>query len=504
MTETLRPGLADGYRGQTLAGKYLVEGVLGDGGMGTVVVARHIELDENVAIKLLRPDLAENELVVARFMREGKIAARIRSTEHIVKVRDIGRLDSGVPFMVMELLEGEDLEARLDREVRLPIELAVDLTLQACDALAAAHDAGIVHRDIKPGNLFLTTRRNGHPSVKVLDFGISKLAGELAEHGHRTSAQEIFGSPFYMSPEQLLSSADVDTRADVWSLGVVLYEMITGTLPFEADVLARLHIAVLQGDPIDVRRHGIHVPDELAEVIHGCLQRNRDTRLQSMRQLAEALAPFCTSLGLEALEGLRSAPARAPAASISSEWAAFTEGRSLAPPNVRSIPAARLSQRSIPTCHSEPKLALVSGRESFGETASGKTLTPWANTGNQKSARRKRVGIASALAVLVALGGTAWLVLHTPDAPFPANLAVAPAALPPPAVTAPVAAELGGGSFEILEAKLDAGAPPAGQPKAAGSRIVDHHRKDDGSPAAGTSSVTQPKASATKLPDDRN
>ena len=306
MPESLRPGLT----GQTLAGKYLVEGVLGDGGMGTVVVARHIELDEHVAIKLLRPELAENEFVVGRFLREGKIAARIRSTEHIVKVRDIGRLDNGVPFMVMELLEGEDLETRLDREDRLPLALAIDLTLQACDALAAAHDAGIVHRDIKPGNLFVTQRRNGTPSVKVLDFGISKLAGDLAENGHRTSAQDIFGSPFYMSPEQLLSSADVDTRADIWSLGVVLYEMITGNLPFEADVLAKLHIAVLQGDPIDIRTHGIDVPDELAEVVHGCLQRNRDTRFQNMRELAEALAPFSSDLGMQALDDLRNAPAR--------------------------------------------------------------------------------------------------------------------------------------------------------------------------------------------------
>lgn len=498
MPESCRPDLL----GQTLAGKYVVEGVLGDGGMGTVVVARHLELDEHVAIKLLRDELSGNDLVVSRFLREGKIAARIRSTEHIVKVRDIGRLDSGVPFMVMELLQGEDLETCLDREQRLPVQLAVDLTLQACDAFSAAHEAGIVHRDIKPGNLFLTKKRNGTPSVKVLDFGISKLEGDLAEMGHRTSAQDIFGSPFYMSPEQLLSSAEVDTRADIWSLGVVLYEMLTGNLPFEADVLAKLHIAVLQGQPIDVRTHGIDIPDELAGVVHGCLQRSRADRFQTMRELAEALAPFASSIGIEALEGLRNA---VPPASISAEWAAFTEGRSLTPPSVKSIPGPRVSQRNIPTYHSEPKLAEVERIPK--EAASGKTLTPWAQSpDDEKRARRKQVGIASGIAALVVLGGSTLLLTRSATSPSSdtTGMGAMPSALLPvvpsaePAVVkapAPPSEEVGS-HFEILEAFADAGSSNHGE-----SSSRHRNKKPDAGTAA---AVPEPKPSTNKLPDDRN
>ena len=485
------------YVGQTLAGKYLVEGTLGDGGMGTVVVARHIELDEHVAIKLLRPELAQQEQVVGRFLREGKIAARIRSSEHIVRVRDIGRLESGVPFMVMELLQGEDLEQRLARDHRLPLDLAVGLTLQACDALAAAHDAGIVHRDIKPGNMFLTVRRNGAPSVKVLDFGISKLQGDLQQHGARTSAQEIFGSPFYMSPEQLLSSADVDARADVWSLGVVLYEMITGTVPFEADVLAKLHLAVLQGEPIDVRTHGIEVPDGLAAVIHGCLRRNLDARFQNMRDLAEALAPFAGEVGLQALDEIRNAPTTRPMSpSMSSEWAAYTDGgsgRSLPPPVLHTVPPPRASQRSIPTIISEPRIPL--------SPVSNKTLTPWTQTDkDEKLARRKRVGIASALAALVAtLGGLLFLVRSAPNSHEPAHPnaeqprptgAAGPVVPPEPPMQ----------SFEIIEAApVDAGGPSkAGALKLGAKKNV--------APVASAPEAAKPTPvpAVQKMPDDRN
>ena len=505
MPETPRPALPSSLLGETLAGKYLVEGVLGDGGMGTVVVARHLELETQVAIKLLRDELAGNELVVARFLREGKIAARIRSSEHIVKVRDIGRLESGVPFMVMELLQGEDLETRLDREQRLPCALAVDLALQACDALAAAHEAGIVHRDIKPGNIFLTNRRSGQPSVKVLDFGISKIEGDLAETGHRTSAQDIFGSPFYMSPEQLLSSAEVDSRADIWSLGVVLYEMLVGTLPFEADVLAKLHVAVLQGNPIDIRTHGVDIPDDLARVVHGCLRRGRDERFQNIRDLAEALGPFASPLGLETLEGLRNQEPQSPA-SISAEWAAYTGGRSLTPPKVQAIPAARVSQRSIPTYHSESKLGAV--REVPPAPVSGKTLTPWAHAPEEKLARRKQVGIATAIAALVVLGGSVAFLMRGPRTVAPASTTAAAAPLPSFAPPAPVASaeatpadDPNAAHFEILELQVDAGAG------AARSETSRHRKKNDPTPSdkpAASTPAPEPKPTPTKLPDDRN
>ncbi|HEY3500068.1 MAG TPA: serine/threonine-protein kinase, partial [Polyangiaceae bacterium] len=214
--------------GQVLAGKYAVERVLGRGGMGVVVAAQHLQLFHHVAIKLMLPEVAANSEAVLRFVREARAVTRIKS-EHVVRVSDVGTLDSGEPFMVMEYLEGADLGALLLQRGPLPIAEAAEYVLQACDAIAEAHALGIIHRDLKPPNLYLSRRADGSPVVKVLDFGISKAQTAAGDAMTRTSA--LMGSPLYMSPEQMTSSRDVDPRSDIWSLGIILYKLVSGRLP---------------------------------------------------------------------------------------------------------------------------------------------------------------------------------------------------------------------------------------------------------------------------------
>src|SRR5262245_18034417 len=213
--------------GDMLAGKYRVERVLGAGGMGVVVSAMHIDLEERRAIKLMHSADLANAQTVERFLREARAAARLRS-DHVAKVHDVGRLETGAPYIVMELLVGEDLSHLLKARGPLPIEEAVLYILQACDAIGEAHAAGIVHRDLKPANLVLSRRPNGAPCVKVLDFGISKRtapAGSAMLQSEITGTAEVIGSPHYMSPEQMRSTRNVDNRTDIWSLGVILYKL---------------------------------------------------------------------------------------------------------------------------------------------------------------------------------------------------------------------------------------------------------------------------------------
>ena len=240
------PQTADGApvrEGDILAGKYRVEKVLGVGGMGVVVAAMHLELDKRVALKFLLKSAAENPAVVARFAREARAAAKIQS-QHVARVSDVGTLENGIPYIVMEHLEGCDLSDVLTRQGPLPPGAAVDYVLQACEAIAEAHAAGFIHRDLKPSNLFLARQADGAEIVKVLDFGISKAVLVDSEpptsvrQGALTGTTEIFGSPMYMSPEQLKASRDVDARADIWALGIILYELCTGTSPFDRPTIA--------------------------------------------------------------------------------------------------------------------------------------------------------------------------------------------------------------------------------------------------------------------------
>jgi serine/threonine-protein kinase len=276
-------------QGDVLAEKYLVESVLGVGGMGVVVEALHLELHESRAIKLLLPEVLEEKEAVERFLREARRSARLRS-EHVVRVHDVDKLPSGAPYVVMELLQGSDLRKIIKERGRLPVGEAVHYALQACEALAEAHAAGIVHRDLKPANLFLTTRNDGTPCVKVLDFGISK--GPNDGDDELTKTQAVLGSPSYMSPEQMRSARTVDARTDIWSLGVILYRLTTGELPFRAETMAALVTKVLQTTP---RRPSEIVPDlppGLDEVLLRCLERELPVRYADVGALSAALLPF--------------------------------------------------------------------------------------------------------------------------------------------------------------------------------------------------------------------
>ena len=275
--------------GDTLLGKYQIERVLGQGGMGVVVAARHIVLDERVAIKFLLPSVSGSGEVVKRFLREAQAAVKIRN-EHVARVIDVGTMDNGAPYIVMEYLSGLDLAEWVEKRGPMPVADAVECVLHACEALAEAHAMGIVHRDVKPANLFLTTRSDGTPSIKVLDFGISKV--RTAEAQSLTRTQGVMGSPLYMSPEQLASAKDVDHRADVYALVVVLFELLTGRQPYEAEELPQLLVKILQSEPISPRAYRPDLPLEVERTILGCLVKDRNARIQSVSQLAQALVPF--------------------------------------------------------------------------------------------------------------------------------------------------------------------------------------------------------------------
>lgn len=283
--------------GDVLAGKYRVEKVLGAGGMGVVVQATHVVLNDRVALKFLLPAVAKHENTAARFLREAQAAVRIKSP-HVARVIDVGTMeDTGSPYMVMEYLEGKDLCAIVESEGPLDTGLAALYTLQVCEALAAAHSAGVVHRDIKPANIFLTRSGDGSPVAKVLDFGISKVTNDMGVSS-LTQTQVSMGSPLYMSPEQMRSARDVDNRADIWSLGVVLYEMLTGTLPFVADSMPQLCALVLENTAPPMRIVRPDLPEDLEPIVAKCLEKDPAKRYQSVAELAMDLGPYAGDMGV--------------------------------------------------------------------------------------------------------------------------------------------------------------------------------------------------------------
>jgi len=281
--------------GAVVAEKYLIEQTLGVGGMGVVVAARDQLLDRRVAIKFLLPKLAGSENAVQRFTREARAATRVTS-EHVVRLLEIEKLPSGTPFFVMEHLEGSDLRALLRERGALAPSLAVDYVLQALQAVAEGHVKGIVHRDIKPGNLFLTSRADGTPLIKVLDFGIAKtLDSDSPESTSLTSSDDVrLGSPAYMPPEQLQNPRDVDKRSDIWSLGATLYELLCGRPPFEAPGYLELASHILSQPPIPLSQRAIphRLPPGLEAILRKCLAKDRNARYASAVDLAVALAPF--------------------------------------------------------------------------------------------------------------------------------------------------------------------------------------------------------------------
>jgi serine/threonine protein kinase len=275
--------------GEVLAGAYRLDQLLAVGGMGALYRATHFSATgpQKVAVKLLHPAFTDNEEVVARFMREARASNSVRHA-NVVSVLDVGVDGSGVPFLVLELLEGMDLHAWLGKKGgTVSPRAAVAVVLPIARALTMAHAAGVVHRDVKPENVFLAKGLDGRVVPKLVDFGISRVVADEAA-GPRLTAHAPMGTPAYMSPEQVRSARDVDGRGDVWSVGVLLYELLTGRFPFDATDPNQMVVAIISSEPLPIETLAPNLPKTVVDAIRGCLVRNRDDRLTA-GQLVAAL-----------------------------------------------------------------------------------------------------------------------------------------------------------------------------------------------------------------------
>jgi serine/threonine-protein kinase len=448
-----------------LAGKYEIERVLGRGGMGFVVAARHLQLDERVAIKFLLPEAVSNPEILARFAREARAAVRIKS-EHVARVSDVGTLEGGAPYMVMEYLEGADLAERLQRDGALPVELAVEFVLQACEAIAEAHALGIVHRDLKPANLFVVRRADGILSVKVLDFGISKLASSTGPSDvalTRTAA--VMGSPLYMPPEQMSASRDVDHRADIWALGAILYELLAARPPFLGETLPEVCVRIATEAPAPLASFRPDVAPGLVSVILCCLEKDRERRFPNLGELVLALGPFGP-----------------PRANVSIDRV------------LRTIQAAGLGATapSIPPSHG------AGGPAGAVPAAPGGSATnaSWGNTTPPHGRNRRRLMLGTAVG-LAALGAVVFAVaqnsswLSTGEGAASAAPSVSPSAAPvieSPAVVAPATTL----PPAPVVAPVPSVAPPAPAASAPGPARSQSPKRSAKRPAAAPSSKPAP------------
>jgi len=356
--------------GDVLAGKYRVERVLGTGGMGVVVAAHHIHLDEKVALKFLLPEALGDSEAVARFAREARNAVKIKS-EHVARVFDVGTLETGAPYMVMEYLNGVDLAGWLRQRGPLAFEEAIDFVLQASEAIAEAHALGIVHRDLKPANLFCVRSADGRPTIKVLDFGISKMTGVSAASSNMslTKTAARMGSPFYMSPEQMEATRAVDARTDIWALGVILHELLTGKVPFDGETVTEVAVKVGTRAPPPLRDSRPDAPDGLQAVILQCLEKDRHKRYPDVSELALALLPFGSGRARPSVEKIT----------------AIIEGAGL----------------------SATALSVPPGPEPTSPPASSETIAPLGRTATGVKGSKATVGIFVVVGVLVLAGGVA-------------------------------------------------------------------------------------------------
>ncbi|WP_437759114.1 serine/threonine-protein kinase [Sorangium sp. So ce1389] len=445
--------------GQILSGKYRVERILGQGGMGVVVAALHEQLHQRVAIKLLHP--GANAEMVERFVREARAAVRLKS-EHVARVLDVGTLETGAPFMVMEYLEGSDLQQTLRERGPLELEEAVGYVLEACEAIAEAHAAGIIHRDLKPANLFLARGADGSGMVKVLDFGISKALAEPSAAGGEpelglTKTAMVLGSPLYMAPEQMRSARTVDTRADIWSLGAILYQLLTARVPFDATSLSELILMINTEAPPSPSMFRRDLPPGLEAAILRCLEKDVAKRFRSVAELAGAIVDFGPPLALASLERIERTLGLVPAVAWRDRASAARERMSVSPwptaqERASGVPAATAQVRPS----SMPPADAAGGRTAgaaaghtagaaVGHTAGPAATAPGWAAGGSDSPGRKRTGLVLALAgvgVAAVLGGVLRAVTFHGGTGAPAVAPSVTAAIPSAEPPAPVAAPL--------------------------------------------------------------
>ncbi len=464
MTDELAPG-------QVIADKYRVERVLGEGGMGYVVAAHHLKLDQRVALKFLKPEALKHPHVVQRFAREARAAAKIRG-EHVARVIDVGDLPSGAPYIVMEHLDGEDLAHRLHQRGPLPVAEAVGYMLEVCEALAEAHAAGIVHRDLKPPNLFLARSAGRIPIIKVLDFGISKSLGEDAETGRNlTSTSMVMGTPHYMSPEQLRASRDVDARSDIWALGVVLFELLTGQPPFDGENTTAVITAIVADEPRGLLELLPDAPPGLWGVIRRCLAKPRAERYANVLELARELSPFALASAQTSLTRI--------------ERIAMPMVSNAPPPDTEVTAGLVLATTSVAPGHSAlgaptvPTVNLAGKVEPVTHATWNATLP--AAVSQVPKPRRPPLLAAGAVLVVVAAGAS-WLARGASSATDPQPVASQTAASPTPASPVPVQS--------TIPAAVDAPPPPSP------ATSVSSAPSAEATPALANSVVATPSPSA--------
>jgi serine/threonine-protein kinase len=386
--------------GDVIAGKYRILGRLGEGGVGTILAAHHELLDKEVALKLLALEPTakmSRRALTERFLIEARAAAKVESP-HVARVMDVGKLDNGAPFMVMERLEGCNLEELLALEGTLSVEDTADYVMQALQGLAHAHVLGVVHRDLKPANLFLARQPDGSAVIKIVDFGIAMLLDEAGRRQPSTRVTRngtLVGSPMYMSPEQVRDEEHIDHRTDIWSVGVVLHELLTGQVPFGvgAEGMGEIFGAILNEPLAPVSGKRNDVSPALDAVIARCLSRSVDERYSDVSEIARALAPFGTGKWNHLVDSIEQ--------SFRTRMVKMTGSEAFKPipveivhePEPVAAPATPPEPAPIPAAKPEPKSALAPTPEAEDPPARGGIL-PWL-----------------IVAIVVAAGIAGWVVL---------------------------------------------------------------------------------------------
>jgi serine/threonine-protein kinase len=400
-------------RGAVLRGKYRVERTLGEGGMGIVLLATHLKLEQRVALKVLSASVEQRAHVHARFAREARAAAKLRS-EHVVRVLDVDETEDGTPFLVMEFLTGLDLDAMLRRDGPMDAARAADYVLQACEGLAEAHALGIVHRDLKPANLFIAQAEEGLEVLKVLDFGIAK-AIESEDELSLTATSGVVGSPFYMSPEQLKGAPAVDARTDIWSLGVVLYQLVAGRLPFAATNATSLAALIASEPPTPLLSVRPDIPSAFIEAVDRCLRKSAAERFPSVVELARALAELAPGAN-GAADRVSRVSRVAAARKLSLAATRPEEGEDCA--SIGSAPSAGAAQSARVTAELTDA-PLAGQRTEYGSEVVQKPSAP-----PPKESRRGRMLASFGLAAAVAVGWAVRARMHDPPvtvAPIPSS-----------------------------------------------------------------------------------